>query len=108
MADRSRDPEELEREIERTRRELARTIDELADRVNPKNVAHRGAERLKEEAGQVAKAARALVRPAEGAVDDYDDGGADGGIDKRLLLVGVGAAVTVTALVLWGRRRRRR
>ncbi|TYK52946.1 DUF3618 domain-containing protein [Actinomadura decatromicini] len=107
MADRSRDPEELEREIERTRRELARTIDELADRVNPKNVAHRGAERLKEEAGQVAKAARALVRPAEGAVDDYRDD-AEGGIDKRLLLVGVGAAVTVTALVLWGRRRRRR
>ncbi|MER7541639.1 DUF3618 domain-containing protein [Actinomadura sp.] len=103
MADRFGDPEELERHIERTRRELARTVDELADRVNPKNVAHRGAERLKEEAGQVARAFGALVRPA-----GEDEDGQDGGIDKRLVLAGVGAAVTVTALVLWRRRRRRR
>lgn len=106
MADRARDPEALEREIERTRQDLARTIDELADRVNPKNVAHRGAERLKVEAGQVARAVGALMRSGDEPEDD--DEGAGGGIDKRLLLVGVGAAVTVTALVLWGRRRRRR
>ncbi|QXJ21708.1 DUF3618 domain-containing protein [Actinomadura graeca] len=103
MADRARDPEALEREIERTRLELARTIDELADRVNPRNVAHRGAERLKEEAAQVVRAARSIVQ------DDGDDGeGGPGQLDKRLLLAGVGAAVTVTALVLWRRRRRRR
>ena len=70
MADRSRDPEAVEREIERGRQTLARTIDEITVRVNPRNVAHRGAERLAEEAGHVAKAVGAIVRPAE---DDRDD-----------------------------------
>jgi hypothetical protein len=107
MADRSRDPEALEREIERTRQDLARTIDELADRVNPKHVAQRGAERLKEEADNVARALGSLVRPSEDGKADEDD--REGGhLDKRLLLAGVGAAVTVTALVLWRRKRRRR
>ncbi|MFB4306399.1 DUF3618 domain-containing protein [Actinomadura sp. GTD37] len=103
MADRFSDPEELERYIERTRKDLARNVDELADRVNPRNVAHRGVERLKEEADNVAKAIGAMVRPS-----DADDDGQGGGVDKRVLLAGVGAAVTVTALVLWSRRRRRR
>ncbi|MFA1550637.1 DUF3618 domain-containing protein [Actinomadura chokoriensis] len=103
MADRFSDPEELERYIERTRKDLARNVDELADRVNPKNVAHRGVERLKEEADHVAKAIGGLMRPS-----GEDDDGQGGGIDRRLVLAGVGAAVTVTALVLWNRRRRRR
>ncbi len=64
MADRFSDPEELERYIERTRKDLARNVDEIADRVNPKNVANRGVERLKEEAGQVARpSARWSGRP---------------------------------------------
>lgn len=103
MADRFSDPEELERYIARTRKDLARNVDELADRVNPKNVAHRGVERFKEEADNVAKAIGAMVRPSG---NDEDDG--QGGVDRRLVLAGVGAAVTVTALVLWNRRRRRR
>ncbi|GAA1777468.1 DUF3618 domain-containing protein [Actinomadura chokoriensis] len=102
MADWSSDPEEVERHIERSRRELARAVDELADRLSPRNVAHRGVERVKEEADQVVKAFGALVRPS----DDDEDG--QGGVDKRVLLAGVGAAVTVTALVLWRRRRKRR
>ncbi|MFD0688360.1 DUF3618 domain-containing protein [Actinomadura fibrosa] len=101
MADRARDPEALEREIERTRLELARTIDELADRVNPRNVAHRGADRLKEEAEQVARTVRAMVLPEEGK------DGEPGQVDRRVV-VGVGVAVTVTVLVLWRRRRKRR
>ncbi|MFB4319712.1 DUF3618 domain-containing protein [Actinomadura sp. 21ATH] len=105
MADRSRDPEALERQIERARLELAQTIDELAERVNPRNVAQRGAERLKDEAGQVAKAVGAIFTPAEGK-DGEDD--RPGGIDPRMVAAGVGAAVAVTALVLWRRRRRRR
>jgi hypothetical protein len=113
MADRSRDPEALERRIERTRLELAQTIDELADRVNPRNVAQRGAERLKDEAGQVAKAVNAMISPVfdgSGGGDKDDDDpepGAGGGVDPRLVLAGVGAAVVVTALVVWRRRRRR-
>lgn len=101
MADWSSDPEELERHIERSRRELARAVDELADRLSPRNVAHRGVERVKEEADQVVKAFGALVRPS----DDDADGQ---GVDKRVVLAGVGAAVTVAALVLWRRRRKRR
>jgi hypothetical protein len=110
MADRSRDPETLERRIERTRRELAQTIDELTDRVNPRNVAQRGAERLKDEAGQVAKAMGAVLRPSDGAEPKDEDTAERGGVDPRLVAaVGVGAAaVAVTALVVWRRRRRRR
>ncbi|XVQ10166.1 DUF3618 domain-containing protein [Spirillospora sp. CA-255316] len=112
MADRSRDPEALERRIERTRLELAQTIDELAERVHPRNVAQRGAERLKDEAGQVAKAVNAMISPVfDGSggkgEDDDDPPGAGGGVDPRLVLAGVGAAVVVTALVVWRRRRRR-
>jgi Protein of unknown function (DUF3618) len=111
MADRSRDPQALERRIERTRLELAQTIDELADRVNPRNVAQRGAERLKDEAGQVAKAFSAMVKPSSNGRHPQRDDDAppsSGGVDPRLLAVGVGAAVAVTALVAWRRRRRRR
>jgi hypothetical protein len=56
MADRARDPEALEREIERTRDELARTIDALAGRVSPKQVASRSVARVKEEAEHIAAA----------------------------------------------------
>ncbi|GLZ08625.1 hypothetical protein Acsp03_60910 [Actinomadura sp. NBRC 104412] len=109
MADRSRDPETLERRIERTRLELAQTIDELAQRVSPSNVAQRGAERLKEEAGQVARAVGAMMRPSDGTGPEKDDEPGQGGPDPRVVAaVGVGAAVVVTALVVWRRRRRRR
>ncbi|MFI0404668.1 DUF3618 domain-containing protein [Actinomadura sp. 3N508] len=106
MADRARDPDALERELQLTRQSFARTIDELAARVNPKNVAQRGTERLKEEAGQVARAVGSVVRPAEKSGES--DTKEPGGIDKRLVVAGIGAAVTVTALVLWNRRRKRR
>lgn len=62
MADRIRDPEAIEREIERTREDLARSIDELADRLNPKNVAQRGAAKAKVQAGQVAEDIGAMIR----------------------------------------------
>lgn len=105
MADRPRDPEALERYIERNVQELARNVDEIADRVHPKKVARRGADRLREEAGQVARAVGGVVaRPSEDDVDDVEGPG----IDKRLVLAGVAAAVTVTVVVLWSRRRRRR
>jgi len=107
MADRSRDPEALEQRIERTRLELAQTIDELAYRVNPRTVAHRGAERLRDEAGQVAKAVNAMISPARDADTDKDDDGEPGGLDPRLVLAGIGAAVVITALVIRRRRKKR-
>ncbi|MQY06732.1 DUF3618 domain-containing protein [Actinomadura macrotermitis] len=99
MADRSRDPEALEREIVRARAELARAIDELADRVNPRNVAHRGAERLKEEADQVVRTVKTTIAPP-------GEDGEPGEIDQRVVLAGAVAVVALTALVLWRRRRR--
>jgi hypothetical protein len=101
MAERAHDPEALEREIERTRLELARTIDELAERVNPRNVAHRGVERLKAEAGQVAKAARSFVYTEE------PEDGEPGQINPKAVAAGVGVGVALTAWVLLRRRKRR-
>ncbi|MBO2448085.1 DUF3618 domain-containing protein [Actinomadura barringtoniae] len=100
MAERARDPEALEREIERTRLELAQTIDELADRLSPRNVAHRGVERMKAEADQVAKAARAFVYTEE------PKDGEPGKINPKAVAVGVGVGVALTALVLLRRKRR--
>jgi hypothetical protein len=102
MADRARDPEALEREIERTRDELARTIDALADRVSPKKVASRGVARLKEEAEHVAVAVGTMIAPP--GPEDAE------GIARRntAIMVGAGVALTVTVLVLWRGRRRRR
>jgi hypothetical protein len=68
--DRERTPAEIEAEIEQTRQRLAGTVDAIADRVNPANVARRGAESAKaqvvDERGQVrtgraAAAATAVV-----------------------------------------------
>ncbi|RAY15811.1 DUF3618 domain-containing protein [Actinomadura craniellae] len=100
MAD---DPEALEREIERTREELALAIDELADRLNPKNAARRGVDRVKTEAGQFTSAVGELVRLGRPAGEDEPAAGPD---RKVVVAVGVGVAVTVTALLLWRRSHR--
>jgi hypothetical protein len=99
MADRARDPEALEREIERTREELGRTVDALAERLNPKNAARRSVERMKEEAGQVAAAIGAISGPKQ-------PGEPNGGRRTAALAVGLGVAISVTAVVLWRRKRR--
>ncbi|MCP2334914.1 DUF3618 domain-containing protein [Actinomadura rupiterrae] len=101
MADRSSDPQALQREIERSRQELARTIDELADRVNPKNVAQRGAERLKEEVGQVRRAVDAAIRLP-------DEDGEPGPVNPKIVMAGVGVVVGLTVLGVMRRRSKRR
>lgn len=99
MADRARDPETLEREIERTRAELQRAIDALADRANPRNMARRGMTRLKEETGQAVAVVGSVFAPTDG-----DELGAD---RRTALIAGAGVALTVTvAIVVWRRRRR--
>lgn len=101
MADRSSDPQALQQEIERSRQELARTIDELADRVNPKNVAERGAERLKEEVDHVR-------RTVDSAIRVPDEDGEPGPINPKIVMVGVGVVVGLTVLGVMRRRARRR
>ena len=77
----SRTPDEIERDIEATRVRLASSIDELADRVSPKNVAKRGADK-----------ARLTV------VDET-------GAPRTTRLAAIGAAVAAVAgIVLWRRR----
>jgi hypothetical protein len=62
MADKTRDPAVIEREIERTRDELARSIDLIAERLSPRRVAREGMAKAKEEAGHVAADIGAIVR----------------------------------------------
>jgi hypothetical protein len=62
MAEKTRDPEAIEREIERTREELARSIDLLAERLSPKQVARRGVVAARVEVGRVAADLGALAR----------------------------------------------
>jgi len=100
----ARDPDGLERQIEATRAELARTIDSIADRVAPKNVARRSAEKVKEQAGHVMETVSgALRRDPE---SDDDEGGLP--VPPAVLIGGAAAVVAVTATIIVIRRRRRR
>ena len=69
---RERTPAEIEAEIERTRQRLAGTVDAIADRVNPANVARRGAESAKaqvvDERGKVRTGRAAGIAAAAVAV----------------------------------------
>ena len=62
------DPEVLRAEIARTRAELSDNVDTLTDTANPKNIAHRQADKVK-------SAARGVREHLMGAPDDpYDSG----------------------------------
>ncbi len=97
MADKTRDPAAIEREIELTRQELARSVDLLAERLSPKRVARQGAAKARQEAGHVAADIGAIVRrepndrlsPLTGPV-----------------LIGAGLIATTVAVSLLLRRRR--
>jgi hypothetical protein len=52
------DPEELLRSIERTREEVARTVDTIAERLDPKQVAKRGAATVRSRADAALSALR--------------------------------------------------
>jgi hypothetical protein len=97
MADKTRDPAAIEREIERTRDELARSIDLLAERLSPKRVAQNGMAKVKDEAGHVATDIGSLVRrePAD-RLSPF----------TGPVLIGAGLLVTTVAVRLLLRRRR--
>lgn len=98
MADRARDPEAIERDIEQTRDDLARSIDMLADRLSPKHAAQRGVAKVKAEAGRVAEDIGALVRKEEPGRPRSPLTGP--------VLIGAGVVVSVIALRLLVRSRR--
>jgi hypothetical protein len=98
MAEKTRDPEAIEREIERTRDELARSIDLLAERLSPKQAARRGVVKAKQEAGRVAADIGAIARREP--------------VERRSpltgpVLIGAGLVVTTVAAGLLFRWRRR-
>jgi hypothetical protein len=80
---RSRSAAEIEADLQAATERLAANVDELASRLNPREVARRGAGRV-----------RGLVTTAEGA--------------PRVEVVGavVGALVGAAVLIWWSRRRR--
>jgi hypothetical protein len=63
------DPEELLRSIERTREELANTVDTIAGRLDPKRVARRGVDAMRDGVTTVIDGARVKLRlgPETGA-----------------------------------------
>lgn len=63
------DPEELLRSIERTREELANTVDTIAGRLDPKRVAKRGVDAMRDGVTTVIDGARVKlhIAPEQGA-----------------------------------------
>ncbi|GHH67897.1 hypothetical protein GCM10017673_15640 [Streptosporangium violaceochromogenes] len=107
------DPAELERRIERTRAELARTVDAIADRVSPKQVARRTAAKAETGAREFLASVTEKVSDAVGGasrraapVEEPEGLWAEERPSLAPLLMGVGAALAVTAMVVLWRRRR--
>ncbi len=121
----ARDPDAIQREIEQTRAELAETIDEIADRISPRRAAARGADRVKS------------VFSREGESSYFTSGGMNGhgpapsaspgevaehggasytgtttfttrrALRKDRVLIAVGGAAAVTAIVVLLRTRKK-
>ena len=104
----ARDPESIQREIEATRAQLAESIDAIAERVSPKRVASRGADKAK---ALVADAQTAIVASTKTTTV-----GADGQTYEvrkplrtdRVATVGGAVTAAVVLIVLLRRRRRRK
>jgi hypothetical protein len=94
-------PEELERDIAFAREQLRRDVDELVERVRPRAVAARQADKLTQRAQRLSSQAVAAVVPRLRNGRDQ--------VLSRPAVVGVGAALTVLTLatVVWRVRARR-
>ncbi|WP_067963637.1 DUF3618 domain-containing protein [Nocardiopsis trehalosi] len=123
-----REPAQVQAEIERTQRRLAAAIDGITDRTNPRNVARRGFDRVRDVGGHLAEEARVLVsgggavrgesheiEPPEGTVRLRGDGEvvttytARGPLPTEVLILGAGVGlVVVIGVVALVRRRARR
>jgi hypothetical protein len=83
------DPAELEAHIERTRARLVGTVDELATRLQPKEIARRGALDVRARLNAVARTP-------------------DGSIRVERLAAIAAALAAMASLIVWNRRRLRR
>jgi len=88
------DPEELLRSIERTREELANTVDTIAGRLDPKRVAKRGVDAMREGVTTVVDGARVKLHlgPEPGAVPGPAAESEPGGAASSASPGGAGAA----------------
>jgi len=94
-------PEDLERDIAFAREQLRRDVDELVERVRPRAVAQRQADRVAQRAQHVCARAVPNVLPLVRTGRDQ--------VLSRPALLGVGAGLTVLTLatVVWRVRARR-
>ena len=117
-----RDPDVIQREIEQTRAELADTIDAIADRISPKRAASRGATAVKDGVSSVlhrgssepasvldAPAADSssgprAIEPGSGGYTGTTQYSAVRQLRTDRVLIAVGVAAAVTAVVIWRRR----
>lgn len=109
MAETTRNPDVLAQEIERTRDELARTIDTITERVSPGNVARRGVEPVRRRlpGGASGPGGTRAELPEAGAGEGSSEP-AHGGVrvaTSTTVMVGVGVALAVCAVVTWRRMR---
>jgi len=88
------DPEELLRSIERTREELANTVDTIAGRLDPKRVAKRGVDAMREGVTTVVDGARVKLHlgPEPGAAPGLSAESEPGGAASSVSPGGAGAA----------------
>ncbi len=107
------DPAELERRIERTRAELAQTVDAIADRVSPKKVARRTVTRAETNAKQFLVSIGERVSDAVGVAPrpvklggEPEDLWAEEEPSLAPVLIGVGAVLAVTAVIMLWRQRK--
>lgn len=89
------DPEELLRSIERTREELANTVDTIAGRLDPKRVAKRGVDAMRDGVTTVIDGARVKLHlgpepgaaPASVAQAPQSDSNGSGAVSARFAQV---------------------
>jgi ElaB/YqjD/DUF883 family membrane-anchored ribosome-binding protein len=106
------DEDTLVADIDRTRTELARTIDAISDRVSPKKNVDRAMEEARQRADRVVEQVRQRTDEAMKQVRQGTDQAMKqvrqgvGQIDPVLAgAVAAAVAISITALVLWRRRR---
>lgn len=112
-----RTPTQVEADIERTRSRLAGTIDQIADRVNPRNVAQRGVDRVRQEAQRGVQRARTGVQSGVGRARVGAERGvaqvrgqlvdADGSPRVERIAGAASAVVALVGLAAWRRQSRR-
>lgn len=90
----AQDPDAIEREIERSRAQLAETIDAIADRVSPRRVAHRAADRATAAFDRARESVRGRMSALKELPSSRGGDNPTASIDRSAAGIGGGAAGT--------------